>query len=97
MKGILCLSVISQLLVASVTFAHAQSYIYTPRPIPTNPVDPVNPVNPPSIGSQPAPQSIIIPPNPNPSTFNEGMIFDTNTGRIIIYQQQGADTFITTY
>lgn len=39
---------------------------------------------------------IILPPNPT-GQLTEGMIIDNNTGRIIMYQHIGNDTFVTTY
>ena len=77
-------------LIASVSFAQ----VY--RPIPQNPTHPVNPVNPASPGTpRPTPQPIIIPTNPT-GTFQESMIIGPN-GQITIIQQQGVDTFVTTY
>ena len=45
----------------------------------------------------PPPTTIVIPPRNPTGQLTEGMIIDNNTGRIIMYQHIGNDTFVTTY
>jgi hypothetical protein len=84
--ALILVTTLTLILISTVAFAQ-----YRPRQIPTNPTNPVNP------GSQryyqPAP--IIIPANPT-GGFQESMVFGPN-GTITIIQQQGTDTFVTTY
>jgi hypothetical protein len=77
------------LILTSTAFAQHQ-----PRQLPQNPTNPTNPVNPGSHRYD-QPTTIVIPANPS-GGFQESMVFGPN-GQITIIQQQGTDTFVTTY